>query len=284
MKCFYVHTYNTDISHTKEKETQMSWALSDGTCNGCPKKKKKKEKKDVSVRLTLQSAFLVDPEMEIWDRAGPTAEGGWNVFKATICLEQIISSLSHYETVMSCAYSISLLVKRSGIPKHVTGTRSWSLYNESITDPKKTINTLLRGGGTPTYRLASSWHPHSWWKREKIIKRTEGHLNCEPIREFSSILTLWSVSLLPTLRRLRRPTVCCRQDAPGCPLTRAKLARSFTVTRFGLLHFHLDKRTSRAHLATPVKSQWNSSPSQPSLNTADLILKYWAGFKYFTLI
>lgn len=60
---------------------------------------------DKSAGLTLQSAFLVHPEMEIWDGAGPTAEGGWNLFKATICLEQIISSLSHYGTVMSCAYS-----------------------------------------------------------------------------------------------------------------------------------------------------------------------------------
>lgn len=226
--------------------------------------------------LTLQSAFQVDPEMEIWDWAGPRAEGGWNLFKATICLEQIISSLSHYETVISCAYSIIPLVKQSGIPKHVTETESWTLHSH--------YHRQQRGGGTPTYRLASSWHPHSFKKREKRIKGRPIRLKCGTMAESSSALTLWSVRLLPALCRLRCPTVSCRQDAPGCPLTRAKLPRSFAVTRFSLFHFHLDKRTSRARLATPVIGPWNSSLRQPCPNTGCLILNYWATFNYFTLI
>lgn len=66
-------------------------------------------------------------------------------------------------------------------------------------------------------------------------------------------LTLWPIRLLPALGRLCCPTISCTQDAPGHPLARTKLARGFAVARLRLLYFHLDKGTTWAHLATPVK-------------------------------
>lgn len=136
-------------------------------------------------------------------------------------------------------------------------------------------------GSLPTYRLASRWHPHSFRKREQ---RISGEQTAWTVGLSTETLTLWSVRLLPALRRLRCPTVRCRQDPPGGPLSRAKLAGSFAVTRFRLLHFHLDKGTSGAHLARPVKGPWSCSATQPCANAGCLILDYRATFKCFTLV
>lgn len=66
---------------------------------------------EVSTELTLQWAFQVDLEMVIWNRAWPIAEGGWNLFKAAICpKQQIISSLSHYESVITRAVNWHQLI------------------------------------------------------------------------------------------------------------------------------------------------------------------------------
>lgn len=237
----------------------MSWALSDGTCNGCQKKMRAWGWRcSQHFWSTQRWRYETEPDQQ-QKEAGMYSR-----------LPSVSSKLSAASAIMKqwCHVLIPSAYWSNGVEyPSMSQKHKADHFTMNPLQTIKTINRILRGGGTPTYRLASSWHPHSWWKREKIIKRTEGHLNCDPITEFSSILTLWSVSLLPTLRRLRRPTVSCRQDAPGCPLARAKLARSFTVTRFGLLHFHLDKWTSRARLATPVKSPWNPSSSQPCLNT-----------------
>lgn len=247
----------------------MSRVFSDGSWNGL--------RSERAVMLVKSRECGADS-----DWGGPAAEGGWNLFKATICLEQTISSLSRYERLRSCACSISLLVRQSGTPKHVTESERYKHKRyKGPSQTTQTIKALFRGGGTPTYRLASRWHPHSFRRREKRINGRTNSLNCGLSTE---TLTLWSVRLLPALRRLRRPTVRCRQDPPGGPLSRAKLAGSFAVTRFRLLHFHLDKRTSGAHLARPVKGPWSCSATQPCTNTGCLILDYWATFKYFTLV
>lgn len=151
---------------------------------------------------TLQQVLQVDPEVVIWNQAWPIAEGGRNTFKAAICLkQQIISSLSHYESVITravnCHQSIGHTDRRlflwrlkistwshgNHTHRH-THTSISSLINSQLCNIKKNIQfTKLErqdifcmwssGGLTPTYGLASSRHPHSFRKKEKKEKKLD---------------------------------------------------------------------------------------------------------------
>ncbi len=141
---------------------------------------------------TLQWALQVDPEVVIWNRAWPIAGGGWNLFKAAICLkQQIISSLSHYESVITRAVNCHqpighkeckpISVAETLQDKHMITRQTlnlsaiWSIHSyathrkttNSLKWKERIFSVLWSGGRTPTYGLASSRHPHSFRKRKK---------------------------------------------------------------------------------------------------------------------